>query len=162
MIKLIQETKKKAFTLIELLIVVAIIGILAGVGVPMYNGYMASAKVESAKTNHSNLKSFMAATITKCSTLGGTATVKVGSATARCNYSASSWASVFTTYANALNKNPYGGVSASRTSSSSTVGQNAIYYSGTKIIRLRTRVQDTGTTAEQYMPSSGYDEIQIE
>ena len=162
MIKLIQETKKKAFTLIELLIVVAIIGILAGVGVPMYNGYMASAKVESAKTNHSNLKSFMAATITKCSTLGGTATVKVGSATARCNYSASSWASVFTTYANALNKNPYGGNSAARTSSSSTVGQNAIYYSGTKIIRLRTRVQDTGTTAEQYMPSSGYDEIQIE
>ena len=162
MIKLIQDTKKKAFTLIELLIVVAIIGILAGVGVPMYNGYMASAKIESAKTNHSNLKSFMAATITKCSTLGATATVKVGSTSARCNYSASSWASVFTTYANGLNKNPYGGTSAARTSSSSTVGQNAIYYSGTKIIRLRTRVQDTGTTAEQYMPSSGYDEIQIE
>ena len=46
---------KKAFTLIELLIVVAIIGILAGVGIPMYNGYMASAKVASAKTNHSNV-----------------------------------------------------------------------------------------------------------
>ena len=162
MIKLIQETKKKAFTLIELLIVVAIIGILAGVGVPMYNGYMASAKIESAKTNHSNLKSFMAATITKCSTLGATATVKVGSTSARCNYSASSWSSVFTTYANALNKNPYGGISAARTSSSTVLGQNTIYYSGTKIIRLRTRVQDTGTTAQQYMPSSGYDEIQIE
>ena len=35
------ENMKKAFTLIELLIVVAIIGILAGVGIPMYNGYMA-------------------------------------------------------------------------------------------------------------------------
>jgi len=36
---------KKSFTLIELLIVVAIIGILAGVGIPMYNGYMLNAKV---------------------------------------------------------------------------------------------------------------------
>ena len=54
----------KGFTLIELLIVVAIIGILAGVGVPMYNGYMASAKVQSATTNHNNIKSFVAATLT--------------------------------------------------------------------------------------------------
>jgi len=39
------KSNRKAFTLIELLIVVAIIGILAGVGVPMYNGYVLSAKV---------------------------------------------------------------------------------------------------------------------
>ena len=39
------KLKLKGFTLIELLIVVAIIGILAGVGVPMYQGYVLQAKV---------------------------------------------------------------------------------------------------------------------
>jgi len=58
---------KKGFTLIELLIVVAIIGILAGVGVPMYNGYMVNAKIETTKHNHAVIKSFMSSTLTKCS-----------------------------------------------------------------------------------------------
>ena len=42
---------KIGFTLIELLIVVAIICILAGVGVPMYNGYVANAKYNSTLAN---------------------------------------------------------------------------------------------------------------
>ena len=57
---------KKGFTLIELLIVVAIIGILAGVGIPMYNGYMASAKVSAVKSNHSSVVSFISSELTKC------------------------------------------------------------------------------------------------
>jgi prepilin-type N-terminal cleavage/methylation domain-containing protein len=42
---------KAGFTLIELLIVVAIIGILASVGIPMYNGYIQSAKESVAQNN---------------------------------------------------------------------------------------------------------------
>ena len=56
----------KAFTLIELLVVVAIIGILAAVGVVAYNGYTASAKVNSSKTIHKNVVKFIIASLMKC------------------------------------------------------------------------------------------------
>ena len=42
-------TKSSGFTLIELLVVVAIIGIIAAIGVVSYQGYVASAKIKSAK-----------------------------------------------------------------------------------------------------------------
>ncbi|WP_083071240.1 pilin [Candidatus Pseudothioglobus singularis] len=112
--------KKKAFTLIELLIVVAIIGILAGVGVPMYNGYMATAKVQSATTNHKNVKSFVAATLTKCST--GSQYVTLGSSNRYCNHLRSCTRCYFRTYFNSINKNPYGGSYVTTTSSGPILG----------------------------------------
>lgn len=57
---------KKSFTLIELLIVVAIIGILAGVGIPMYNGYMKTAKINAVKTQHNQIVSYLSAEFQKC------------------------------------------------------------------------------------------------
>ena len=57
---------KKGFTLIELFIVVAIIGILAGVGIPMYNGYMADAKINAVKTQHNQIVSYLSAEFQKC------------------------------------------------------------------------------------------------
>ena len=150
------EMKKKAFTLIELLIVVAIIGILAGVGVPMYNGYMATAKVQSATTNHKNVKSFVAATLTKCST--GSQYVTLGSSNRYCNQNASTWSSYFRTYFNSINKNPYGGTgSPTTTSSSPAKGTTMISYSGNRMV-LRTNIgNESGGNA--YSPASGYDYI---
>ena len=133
------NTKKKAFTLIELLIVVAIIGILAGVGIPMYNGYMASAKVESSNTNHSNNKSFIAATLTRCSS--GSSKVSINNADVNCTDDKLKTA--FIAYFKSINKNPYDSSVDSMAAGSGTpkIGQSLLDVSGKKYT-LRTNVGD--------------------
>ena len=108
--KVKNQFKQSGFTLIELLVVIAIIGILTAVGIPLYNGYQASAKVSATKENYGAMKTFMAAEMTKCSAglvaslndpKGGTAiTCPTGLTTAAA-------ATYFTAYGTATMKNPY-------------------------------------------------------
>ena len=63
--------KQKAFTLMELMIVIVIIGILSTVGMVMFGGQSEKAKIAVMKTHHDNVVKTITFEMFKC-TLGET------------------------------------------------------------------------------------------
>ncbi|SIP90402.1 pilin [Solilutibacter tolerans] len=74
--------KQSGFTLIELMIVVAIIAILAAIAIPQYNDYTARAQLSEAYTLASGLKTPIAEAFAQDNTAANSCVVPAGTVTA--------------------------------------------------------------------------------
>ena len=115
-----KKMMRQGFTLIELLIVLAIIGVLMGIGIPVYTGQLDRAK---ARATAANMKT-IAQAIANIVVLGGDDNIKLGTA------GSTDLTSNIGDYAKGFDTTNY---NASFTLSSNATVDIAVWYSGSDI-----------------------------
>ena len=133
------------FTLIELLVVIAIIGVLSAIGVPAYQNYLANAKENAAKSNHSIVVNYIQAEFTKCSMAAVTLPGSVVNICAPATIATAQTA--FVTYFANVTKNPYITANAAVVAAApATEGYVRLTNNGTTTITVTTLTKTTGGT----------------
>tara|TARA_R110002020_G_scaffold452343_1_gene666734 strand:- start:1211 stop:1684 length:474 start_codon:yes stop_codon:yes gene_type:complete len=83
---------QKGFTLIELMIVIAIIGILAAIAIPAYQNYIAKSQVTTALAEISSAKTAYEVKVNEGTAITGLADLGLNSASSpRCDYTANTY-----------------------------------------------------------------------
>jgi hypothetical protein len=112
-------------------------------GINMHESYDANEKIYATQANHSNTKSYIDASFTKCS--AGSTTITLGTSSVAC--SSGSIANSFATYLNSVNKNPYStSTAAIAVSSNNTpaLGVSHINYSDNTMTIITNVGDDNG------------------
>lgn len=140
--------KNNGFSLIELLIVVALLGILSAIAIPQYQGYQTQTRVNASKANHERIVSLVQSTFSNCS--AGSSSIPLGTNTTDCTETASTFASDIETYLENKNlKNPYDSTQDALFvgTASTNLGTTYLTVSGS-IVTITTPASSTETLLE--------------
>jgi type IV pilus assembly protein PilA len=138
-----KKSKKKG-CLIIILIFFSFFVIIGVVGINMSQSFMLNAQISATETNHENSKSYIAASIKKCSS--GSTYLTIGTTSVKCNSDIPEFVNRFSDYFNSILDNPYKADEQAFEfkAGNPALGSSNIYYSSNNIIIITNTGDEDG------------------